>query len=346
MAGAFKAAAVQAAPVYMDLDGTVEKTVRIIEDAARSGIEMITFPEAWLPGYPFWAWLDSPAWGMQFVQRYHAASIDRIGPEISRIAEAARDASMLVGLGTSERYHGTLFLGQTIIDTDGSVLKHRRKLKPTHVERSVFGEGDGSDIEVLETRLGRVGGLCCWEHLQPLVKAAMFFQHEQIHMAAWPSFAVYRDKAYALGADANAAASQVYALEGGCFVIAATAIVDKPTQDILCDSDQKRDLLPLGGGKSMIYGPDGRPLAEFIPEHEEGLVIAEIDLAEIALAKAATDPAGHYARGDVLRLLFNSSERRVLEPKPDFGDGWDTELEGASPDQEAAAFEQSTEREI
>ncbi len=311
-----KAGAVQAAPVYMDTEATVEKTIRLIEEAAASGIELLVFPEAWLPGYPFWAWLDAPAWGMQFVKRYHGASVVRNGPEIARIADAARAANMVIGLGTSERDHGTLYLGQTVIESDGTILKHRRKLKPTHVERSVFGEGDGSDIEVMESSLGRLGGLCCWEHLQPLVKAAMYSQHEQVHMAAWPSFSVYRDRAYALGAEVNAAASQIYAVEGGCFVVAATAVVDQATQDLLCDTDVKRNLLPLGGGKSMIYGPDGRPLAEFLPPEDEGIVSATIVIEEIALAKAAADPAGHYGRGDVLRLLFDPSSRQVMERMP------------------------------
>ncbi|WP_443193040.1 carbon-nitrogen hydrolase family protein [Novosphingobium sp. KACC 22771] len=305
----FKAAAVQAAPEFLDLAGTVDKTIALIEQAAQQDVKLLAFPEAWLPGYPFWSWLGSQAWGMQFVGRYHANSIERDGPEMEAIAAAAARAGMTVVLGTSERDHGSLYLGQTIIAGDGSILAHRRKLRPTHVERSVFGDGDGSDLRVHATELGRLGALCCWEHLQPLVKYAMFAQHEQIHIASWPAFSLYEGKAYALGADLNSAVTQVYAAEGQCFVIAATMVVTPKIQAMLCDEPAKADLLPLGGGCSMIFGPDGAPLAQRIAPTEEGLVIAEIDTSLIAYAKAAADPIGHYARPDVFQVLFDDRPR-------------------------------------
>ncbi|RXR29522.1 carbon-nitrogen hydrolase family protein [Sphingobium fluviale] len=310
----FLAAAVQAAPVYLDLAGTVAKTIDLIRQAKARDVELLAFPETWLPGYCFWPWLGHPAWGMQFVQAYHENSIATESPEMEAIRSAVADAGIHVVLGTSERDHGTLYIGQSIIAPDGSVIAHRRKLKPTHVERTVFGEGDGSDLAVHDTSLGRLGALCCWEHLQPLVKYAMYAQHEQIHVASWPSFALYEGGAYALGAELNTAVSQVYAAEGGCFVVAATAVVTPEMQAILCDTDERRMFLPVGGGRSMIFGPDGRPLADFIPHTEEGLVIAEIDLGLISLAKSAADPVGHYARRDVTRLLFNAESTRCVEP--------------------------------
>lgn len=327
----FLAAAVQAAPVYLDLAGTVEKTVAIIGQAKEQGIELLAFPETWIPGYCFWPWLGSPAWGMKFVQRYHENSISVDGAEMEAIRAAVADAGMHVVVGTSERDHGTLYIGQSIIAPDGSVIAHRRKLKPTHVERTVYGEGDGSDLAVHDTALGRLGALCCWEHLQPLVKYAMYSQHEQIHVASWPSFALYEGAAYALGADLNTAVNQVYAAEGQCFVVAASAVTTTEIQATLCENDEQRQLLPTGGGRSMIFGPDGRPLADYLPPSEEGLVVAEIDLGMIPLAKAAADPAGHYARRDVTRLLFNSERTRCVETmKPSFveADPDDAEVSG------------------
>lgn len=305
----FKVAAVQAAPVFLDLKGTVDKTIALIEEAHRQDVRLLAFPEAWIPGYPFWSWLGSQAWGMQFLKQYHANSIERDSVEMQAIADAAGRAGMTVVLGTSERDHGSLYLGQTFIGPDGEIMAHRRKLRPTHVERSVYGDGDGSDLKVIQTGLGRLGALCCWEHLQPLVKYAMFAQHEQIHVASWPAFSLYQGTAYALGPDLNAAVTQVYAAEGQCFVVAATTIVTPEIQALLCDDQEKANLLPVGGGKSMIFGPDGAPQASYLDPTTEGLVTAEIDLGMIAFAKAAADPVGHYARPDVFQVLFDDRPR-------------------------------------
>lgn len=310
----FKAAAVQAAPAFLDLEGSVAKAIRLIEEAAPNGAKLIAFPECWIPGYPFWIWLGSPAWGMQFVQRYFDNSMTAGGPEMEQIQEAARDNQIHVVLGFSERDGGSLYMGQAIIDDEGVRLATRRKLRPTHVERSVFGEGDGSDLKVHETSIGRLGALNCWEHIQPLTKQAMFSQNEEVHVASWPAFSVYRGAAYALGPEVNLAATQIYAVEGGCFSIAATSTVSRDMVDMLCDTVDKRELLLEGGGAAMIYGPDGRPLAEPLPETEEGLVYADIDLGMISLAKAAADPVGHYSRPDVLQLVFDPRPKsRVIE---------------------------------
>ena len=307
---AFKAAAVQAAPVYMDLEASVEKAIGFIEEAGRQDIALLAFPETWIPGYPWFLWLGPPAWGLQFVPEYHANSMRRDGPEMEAIRAAAKKNGVTIALGYSEIDGGSLYMAQCLIGGDGTLHFHRRKLKPTHVERTLFGEGDGSGFQVAETECGRVGALCCWEHLQPLSKYAMYSLGEQVHCAAWPSFTLYRDMAYALGPEANLAASQTYALEGQCYVLHSTALTSQEMFDKLCDTPDKAHLLnprtgKPGGGFSMIFGPDGRPLAEHLPEDQEGLVIAELSLPMIAVAKAAADPVGHYSRPDVVRLMLN-----------------------------------------
>ncbi|MCL4184005.1 MAG: carbon-nitrogen hydrolase family protein [Burkholderiaceae bacterium] len=311
----YRVAAVQAAPVFLDLSASVDKAAALIAEAAAGGAKLIAFPETWLPGYPWFIWLDSPAWGMQFVQRYHDNSLVYGSPEAQRIAQAAKDHRIMVVMGHSEKSGGSLYMGQWIVDADGETVAQRRKLKPTHVERTVFGEGDGSDLAVHATALGRIGALCCWEHLQPLSKYAMYAQDEQVHIAAWPSFSLYRGGAYALGPEVNNAASRIYAVEGQCFVIAPCATVSQEMVQMLCGDDpMKRQLLLEGGGFAAIYAPDGQLMHAPLPENVEGLVYADIDLGMISLAKAAADPAGHYARPDVTRLLLDTTpgDRVVL----------------------------------
>jgi nitrilase len=303
----FRAAAVQAAPAFLDLDAGVDKAIALIAEAAANGAKLIGFPETWLPGYPWFIWLDSPAWGLQFFQRYHDNSLQYGTPQADRLAAAAREHEITVVMGLSERQGGSLYIAQWMIGPDGETIAQRRKLKPTHGERTVYGEGDGSDLTVYDTPLGRLGGLCCWEHLQPLSKYAMYAQNEQVHVAAWPSFSVYRGGAHALGPEVNTAASRIYAVEGSCFVVAPCATVSPKMIELLCTDDTKRMLLLPGGGFAGIYAPDGQLMTEPLAEDVEGIVYADLDLGMISLAKAAADPSGHYSRPDVTRLLLNKT---------------------------------------
>jgi nitrilase len=303
--GPLKVAVVQAAPAFLDLKAGVAKTIDLMREASAAGAKLIAFPECWIPGYPWWIWLDSPAWGMQFVGRHFENCMAADGPEAAEIARAAAELGIWVVLGYSERAAGSLYIAQLIIDDEGNTIAARRKLKATHVERTVFGEGDGSDIKVHETAIGNLGALCCWEHINPLSKYAMFAQNEQIHVASWPSFSVYPGAAYALSSQVNLAASQIYAVEGQCFVLAPCGVVSPEMIEMMCDTPVKGELLKAGGGHAMIFGPDGSPLAEPLAPDQEGLLFADIDLAMIPFAKAAADPTGHYSRPDVARLLFN-----------------------------------------
>ena len=309
----FKAAAVQAAPVFLDLRATVVKAESLIAEAAGNGASLIAFPETWIPGYPFWIWLGAPAWGMRFVQRYHDNALSMGSAEFDRLCRVAAINDIHVLLGFSEKDGGSLYLSQSLIGPDGALIANRRKLKPTHVERTVFGEGDGSDLRVDGTDLGRIGALCCWEHLQPLTKYAMYSMQEQVHVASWPSFSLYNGVAYSLGPELNNAASQMYAAEGQCFVLAPCGVVSEAMVEMLCDTEDKRPLLKAGGGHAMIYGPDGSPLTERLAETDEGLVYAEIDLSLISIAKSAADPVGHYSRPDVTRLLLNRESASSVE---------------------------------
>ncbi len=312
-----KVAVIQAAPVFLDLNASIDKAEQLVKEAADKGAELVAFPELWLPGYPWFAWIGSQAECMPFIPKLHQNSMAVDSPEMLRLQQIALKYSVLLVMGYSEREGGSRYISQVLIDASGDILLNRRKLKPTHVERTLFGEGDGSDIRVVETNLGRIGALNCWEHIQPLVKMAMYTQHEEIHIAAWPSFCLFRDMAYALGPEANNAASQVYALEGGAYVLAPCAIISQEMFDAMADSPEKAHLLnprtsKPGGGAAQIYAPDGRPLCEPLAEDEEGILYADLHPDMITLAKNAADPVGHYSRPDVLGLVINRQKRQLI----------------------------------
>lgn len=317
MSRKFKAAVVQAAPVFMDLDGCVEKAIGLIEKAAGEGASIVAFSECWFPGYPWWIWLSPTAHNIKYFQPYHENSMVVGGDAFNQIAQAAKENQIFVSTGISERDHGSLYIGQLLFDEKGELIQSRRKLKPTHMERTVYGDGDGSHFGVFETALGRVGQLCCWEHIQPLTKYAMYSLHEQVHIAAWPSFSCY-PQAYALGAELNRAVSQTYAVEGSCFVLAPCGVVSQDMYDLMVATEDQAALIKVGGGFAQIYGPDGAPMCESLPETEEGLLFAEIDLGAITIAKSFADPVGHYSRPDVTRLLLNRCPQpRVEEFTPE-----------------------------
>jgi nitrilase len=313
---AYRVAAVQASPVWLDLDGTTDKAIALIREAADHGAKLIAFPETFIPGYPWYIWLGAPAWAVQrgFVQRYFDNSLAYDSPQAEKLRVAVKAAGLTAVLGLSERSGGSLYIAQWLIGPDGETIARRRKLRPTHAERTVFGDGDGSDLAV-HTRpdIGRLGALCCWEHLQPLSKYAMYAQDEQVHVAAWPSFSLYDPFAHAFSAEVNTAASKIYAVEGSCFVLAPCATVSQATIDEVCDTPDKNMLIKAGGGHAVIYGPDGAPLGTRLPPDQEGIVYADIDLGMIGVAKNAADPAGHYSRPDVTRLLFNKKPGKRVE---------------------------------
>lgn len=311
----YKVAVVQAAPVWLDLDATVDKCIRLIDEAAEKHCKLIAFPETFIPGYPWHIWMGPPAWAVMrgFVQRYFDNSLAYDSPPAERLRAAVRQAGITAVLGLSERSGGSLYIAQWIIGPQGETIQQRRKLRPTHAERTVFGEGDGSDLQVYDTPLGRLGALNCWENVLSLNKFALFSQHEQVHVASWPSFSTYEPFAHALGWEVNNAISKVYAVEGGCFVLAPCAVISQAMVDELCDTPDKHQLTHVGGGHAVIYGPDGAPLAEKLAEDAEGLLMAEIDLGAIGVAKNAMDPVGHYSRPDVYRLLFNQKKAQRVE---------------------------------
>ena len=306
----YRVAAVQAAPVFLDRDASVELACQRIAEAGQQGAQLAVFPETWLPGYPVWfdvapgaALWDHPPAKEVFV-RLVANSVDVPGPVTARLGEAAAAAGCAVVLGIHERVTAggatTLYNTIVYVDTDGRLLGKHRKLVPTYAERLIWGQGDGSTLAAVDSGLGRLGGLVCWEHWMPLARHTMHVAGEQIHAALWPDVN-----------DLHHLASRHYAFEGRCFVLAVGAVLRRgqlPSDlALFADIPGNPDDLLLRGG-SAIIGPDGNYLAGPLGAEEE-ILLADIDLAHIAAESLTFDAVGHYARPDVFTVTVDDTPK-------------------------------------
>ena len=296
----FKAAAVQAAPVFLDREATLEKAIKLIEEAAGEGAKFIVFPETWVPGFPFW-YLHVFRWNYPPAKKAYARlfknSVDVPGPFTEALGKAAKRAGVYLAIGVNERVSsGTLYNTLVFIGKDGSLMGKHRKLVPTFHERMVWAKGDGSTLQVFDTELGRIGGLICYEHWMPLTRYALESQSVQVFASVWPTIVV----------PTSLAAAQHMAAEGRCFVVMAGAYMtkDQLPQDfeLLPDLGDVPDGIFNGG--STIIGPDGRFLVDPVYD-QETIIYADIDLERILEEKQMLDVAGHYARPEALTLTVN-----------------------------------------
>lgn len=306
-----KVAAVQASPVYLDLNASLDKARRLIYEAASGGAKLIAFPETWLPGYP--AWLDCcrdvALWDHTPVKKVFARLMENSvvvpGPITEAIGDAARECEAVVNITVNERVRegagrGTLYNTMLTFGADGGLLNAHRKIMPTYTERLVWGKGDGRSLQAVDTCAGRVGGLICWEHWMPLSRQAMHTSGEDIHIAAWPQVK-----------EMNLVASRHYAFEGRCFVVATGAVMrarELPEElEPIEALKQNPDAFVLNGG-SAIIAPDGALLAGPLFD-EETILFADLDFARIAEESLTLDVTGHYSRPDIFNFKVKVSMR-------------------------------------
>jgi len=307
----FKVAAVMAAPVFLDREKTVEKACRLIKEARNLGAELAVFPEAYIPAYPYWIWLGTPAWGGPFFSRLFKNAVEIPSPATEAIGAAAAEANMYVAMGVNEREKGTLYNTIIYFDRVGRIIGKHRKLQPTHAERTVWGRGDGSDLVVCDTDLCKMGGLICWEHTMDLVRYAMIALGEQIHAAIWPPASAFVSTPHApFFNEMVEAMSRNHAICGQIFVINVSSIMDDDAVEKL-GMKGRPDMIREGGGWSAVVNPHGQIIAGPATE-KETILIADIDLEEIVNAKGFCDSVGHYARPDVVHIVVNREKPSVM----------------------------------
>jgi len=296
-----KVAIIQEAPCVLDREGTVKKAAEIINTVSDQGAELIVFPEAFIPGYPAWIWRLRPGgdWGVS--EELHARllrnSIDLSTNDLKPMLEAAKANNVTVVCGVSERdsanSKSTIYNSVITIDTEGNIANHHRKLMPTNPERMVWGFGDGHGLTVIDSPVGRIGGLICWENFMPLARYSLYSQGIEIYIA--PTYD---------SGEGSIGTMQHIAREGRCWVLCCGVALER--KDLPDDFPNMDQLYPaddewINPGDSVVVSPNGEIVAGPLSK-EKGRIIVDIDIEVASNSKRALDVAGHYSRPDIFKL--------------------------------------------
>lgn len=310
-----RVAVVQTAPILLDRDLTLRRAVEQIEEAARGGARLVAFPETFVPGYPTWIWRLRPGGDAKVTAEIHgrlvANAIDLTRDELAPVREAARKNQIWVACGINEidgEYsRGTLYNTVVLIGADGEIKNRHRKLMPTNPERMVWGNGDARGLRAIETPIGRVGVLICWENYMPLARYALYADGIDVLISpTWDS------------GEGWIGTMQHIAREGRCYVVGCGTALE--ASDVPADFPAREQLFPdpsewVNDGDSVIVAPGGKLVAGPL-RRERGLLFADIDRAAVTAGRRTLDVAGHYQRPDIFQLeVF----RNALPPVVDKG---------------------------
>jgi nitrilase len=305
---AVRVAVVQHPPVLLDREATLARSVELLDEAARAGARLVSFPETWVPGYPEWLWRLRPgedhALTAEIHRRLLEGAVDLDAGHLRPIQDAAREHGVTVVVGVHERdgrfSRGTLYNAAVLVGPDGAILNRHRKLVPTNPERMVWGQGDGAGLRVIDTPAGRVGALICWENYMPLARFTLYAQGPDFYVApTWDAGSGW------------VSTMRHIALEGRCWVLGnGTAMRGR---DVPADFPGRDRLFPdeddwFNPGDSVVVGPDGKIVAGPL-RNEHGILYADCDPGAPAAARRTLDVAGHYGRPDVFRLEVHSEPR-------------------------------------
>jgi len=315
----FCAAAVQAAPVFLDRDASISRLEQGAAKAKAAGADLIVFGESYIPAFPLWNMLYAPIDQHAFYRRLYDNAIEVPSPQLDQLGDIARRHRVVLSVGVTEKgteSMGTMWNTNLLFDADGTLLNRHRKLVPTWAEKLTWANGDASNLRVEQTELAKLGMLICGENTNTLARFALLAQGEQVHIAsyppAWPVRRPGANQNYNL-TDAIRIRSAAHAFEGKVFNVVASCALDEQAISEVSqgDAEVRRILASAPPATSMILGPQGELLAE---PHVggEGMVVAEIDISLSIEQKQIHDIVGSYNRFDVFRLTVDQRPNRPI----------------------------------
>ena len=306
-----KIAIIQEAPYVLDKKRTIKKAVDIIDVVSDQGAELIVFPEVFIPGYPAWIWRLRPGGDWGICEELHVRllnnAVDLSSDDLKPMLKVAKEKKVTVVCGINERDNAnsqsTMYNAAITIDTQGQIINHHRKLMPTNPERMVWGFGDGHGLNVVDTPVGKIGGLICWENYMPLARYSLYSQGIEIFIV--PTYD---------SGDAWIGTMQHIAREGRCWVLCCGVALERkdlpedfPDIDKLYPADEEW----INPGDSMVISPSGEIVAGPLSK-EKGHIILDIDVELALTSRRALDVAGHYSRPDIFKLEVDKSRQSSI----------------------------------
>ncbi|MFW8567200.1 carbon-nitrogen hydrolase family protein [Orrella sp. 11846] len=310
-----KLASVQAEPVYMDTDKTIDKVCNLVKEASKNGANIIAFSESFVPGFPYWCRYVSQAESVHYTKQLLEQAILIPGNETAKLCQVARENNIAIVIGVTEKTpnaHGTLYNTNITIDNNGVIVGRHRKLMPTLGEKLVWAFGDGEGLLVHSTKFGKIGTLICGENANSLARFVLIAEGEQVHVANYPAVPKNDPGGYNMSKDIEIR-SAAHSFEGKVFTMATSCVIGESTKNFYKDDETIFKFLESGGnGHTAIYGPLGTVIAGPLDNDIEDIVYADVNLEDALLTKLRHDIGGGYNRFDIMRVSVNRTSNQTI----------------------------------